>query len=90
MQNLIKILLRYSNFLVFIILEVAAFMLISRNNAYPRSSMLSTANAIIGWQHERLSNIGAYFSLRSQNELLAAENADLRNQLSAIDSLRND
>ena len=41
MQTLLKILQRYSNFLVFLTLEVAAFLLISLNNAYPRSSMLS-------------------------------------------------
>ena len=73
MQTLLKILLRYSNFLVFIALEVAAFMLISLNNAAPRSSMLSTANNFIAWQYEQISEVRGYFSLRSQNELLAAE-----------------
>ena len=87
MQNLLKILLRYSNFLVFIALEVAAFLLISLNNVYPRSSFLSTANDVVAWQHEQLSNIGGYFSLRSQNEQLAEENAALRNQIYAMDSL---
>jgi len=89
MQNLLKILLRYSNFLVFIALEVAAFMLISLNNAYPRSSILSTANNVVAWQHEMVSNINSYFSLRSQNELLAEENAALRNQICAMDSSAN-
>ena len=86
MQNLLKILLRYSNFLVFIALEVAAFMLISLNNAAPRSSMLSTANEVVAWQHEQISEISGYFSLRSQNEQLAAENAEVRNALCASDS----
>lgn len=89
MQNLLKILLRYSNFLVFIALEVAAFLLISLNNAYPRSSMMSTANDAIAWQHEQISEINGYFSLRSQNEQLAAENAMLHNQIGAMDSAQN-
>ena len=89
MQNLLKILLRYSNFLVFIALEVAAFLLISFNQAYPRSSMLSTANEFIAWQHEVVSGIHGYFSLRSQNEQLAAENAALRNQICSMDSAEN-
>ena len=89
MQNLLKILLRYSNFLVFILLEVAAFLLFSYNNAYPRSSMLSTANDFIAWQHTQISEINGYFGLRSQNELLAAENAALRNQICSMDSARN-
>ena len=87
MQNLLKILLRYSNFLVFIALEVAAFLLISLHNAAPRSSMFSTANSFIAWQHEQLNEINGYFSLRSQNEQLAAENAELRNALCLRDSV---
>jgi len=89
MQTLFKILARYSNFLVFLVLEVAAFLLIGYNNPYPRSSILSTANDVIAWQHEQISEINGYFSLRSQNELLAEENAALRNQLSAMDSVNH-
>ena len=90
MQNLLKILLRYGNFLVFILLEVAAFLLIFHNNAYPRSSVLSTANQIIAWQNEQLSEIISYFSLKEQNEVLATENAYLRNQLSHLQQWNDD
>ena len=86
MQNLLKILLRYSNFLVFIALEVAAFLLVSYNNAYPRSSLLSTANDFVAWQNEVVSEVRGYFSLRIQNEQLAIENADLRNQIGSMES----
>ena len=81
MQNLWKILLRYSNFLVFITLEVAAFLLIVSNSAAPRSSVLSTANQVVAWQYEQCSEIAEYFYLRSINTQLAAENAALRNRL---------
>lgn len=86
MQTLLKILQRYSNFLVFITLEVAAFLLISLNNAYPRSSMLSTANRFVAWQNEKVSNMRSYFHLQTQNEQLAVENAELRNQICSMDS----
>ena len=89
MQTLLKILLRYSNFLVFIVLEVAAFLLIGHNNTAPRSSMFSTANSVVAWQHEQLSAISGYFSLRRQNEQLAEENAALRNQLNLMDSVHS-
>ena len=89
MQNLLKILLRYSNFLVFIILEVAAFLLFSYNNAYPRSSILSTANEFVAWQNEQITGVKNYFRLRSVNEELAAENAALRNQICSMDSAQN-
>lgn len=90
MQTLLKILLRYSNFLVFIALEVAAFLLISMNNAYPRSSILSTANDFVAWQHAQISEINSYFGLKRQNEQLAAENAALRNRISSMESTEND
>ena len=89
MQTLIKILLRYSNFLVFIALEVAAFLLISWNSAYPRSSLLSTANDFVAWQNAQINEISGYFSLRSQNEQLAEENAALRNYICSMDSAEN-
>jgi len=78
--------MRYSNFLVFIALEVAAFLLLSWNNVYPRSSLLSTANDFVAWQHEQISEVKSYFSLRAQNEQLAEENAVLRNQISSMNS----
>ena len=88
MQTLLKILMRYSNFLVFIALEVAAFLLLSWNNVYPRSSLLSTANDFVAWQHEQISEVKSYFSLRAQNEQLAEENAVLRNQISSMNSAK--
>lgn len=81
MQNLWKILLRYSNFLVFLLLEVAAFLLIVYNNSYPRSSVLSTANQLVAWEYEVSSEVRGYFHLRSVNEQLATENAELRSRL---------
>ena len=86
MQNLLKILLRYSNFLVFIALEVAAFMLMLFNNPYPRSSVLSTANDAVAWQNEQVNEARGYFRLRSINEQLAEENAALRNHISSMES----
>ncbi|MCR5050350.1 MAG: rod shape-determining protein MreC [Paludibacteraceae bacterium] len=84
MQNLWKILLRYSNFLVFILLEVAAFLLLFYNQAYPRSSVLSTANEVIAWQYEQEEVIRDYFRLKRINSQLAEENAMLRNQLALL------
>ena len=89
MQNLLKILLRYSNFLVFIALEVAAFLLIVFNSAYPRSSVLSTANDIVAWQHAQVSEVREYFNLRSQNQQLAEENVALRNQICSMNAGQN-
>ncbi len=81
MQALLKFILRYGNFLLFILLEVAAFLLVVWSNAYPRSSALSTANRLVAWQYEMVSEVTGYFGLKGVNERLAAENAALRSQL---------
>ena len=51
--------------------------------------MLSTANDIVAWQHAQISEINSYFGLRSENELLAAENAALRNRICSMDSAQS-
>ena len=81
MQALLKFILRYGNFLLFILLEVAAFLLVVWSNAYPRSSALSTANRLVAWQYEMVSEVIGYFGLKGVNERLAAENAALRSRL---------
>lgn len=78
---------KHSNFLVFLILEVVAFLLISRYNTYPQSKFLSSSNAFLAWQDEQISFVKDYFSLRSANEQLLAENAQLRAALGWGDSI---
>ena len=81
MQSLLKFILRYGNFLLFLLLEVAAFLLVVWSNAYPRSSALSTANRLVAWQYEMVAEVTGYFGLKGVNERLAAENAALRSQM---------
>ena len=81
MQTLLKFILRYGNFLLFLLLEVAAFLLVVWSNAYPRSSALSTANRLVAWQYEMVAEVTGYFGLKGVNERLAAENASLRSQI---------
>ena len=81
MQTLLKFILRYGNFLLFLLLEVAAFLLVVWSNAYPRSSALSTANRLVAWQYEMVAEVTGYFGLKGVNERLAAENASLRSQM---------
>ncbi|MBQ2541116.1 MAG: rod shape-determining protein MreC [Paludibacteraceae bacterium] len=81
MQNLLKFIQKYSNFLVFLLLEVAAFLLIMQNSAYPKSTVLSTCNSIVAWNYSVEDAILSYFRLKEDNEQLQQENAMLRNQL---------
>ena len=90
MNNLLDTIRKYSNFLVFIILEVVAFLLIGTCNDYPHSKFLSTSNAIAGWQYEKITNLRNFFALRSINNDLAAENARLRSLLLPESQLPSD
>lgn len=87
MHNLLKFIQRYSNFLVFIVLEVVAFLLVVQNNMYPHSSVLSTANRLVAWNYQVVSNITGYFGLRTTNRQLAEENAALRNRVNELENL---
>ena len=75
MRNLIQILLRYSNFLIFLILEVVAFILICTSNEYQQSAVWSGANRIVAGMNNIQMTISEYFQLRAVNEQLAIENA---------------
>ncbi len=90
MRSLLKFIQRYSNFLVFINLEVVAFLFLLSYNEYPKSSILSTANQVVAWNYKMGNNISSYFHLKSTNEALEAENTALRNQIIALQNQLED
>ena len=81
MRNLIQFLVRYSNFLIFLMLEVVAFILIGTCNDYQQSAMWSSANRIVAGTNNIKTSIVDYFSLRADNAELAEENARLKAEL---------
>ena len=81
MRNLLQFLTRYSNFLIFLILEVVAFILICTSNEYQRSAVWSSANRVVAGVEEMKTNIVGYFRLHTENEVLMAENARLKEEL---------
>ena len=81
MKNLLQFLTRYSNFLIFLILEVVAFILITTTNHYQQSATWSAANKIVASIQHLATNITDYFSLREENVRLAEENAYLKTQM---------
>ena len=83
MRNLLDFLLRYSNFLIFLILEVVAFILIGTTHEYQNSTFWSSANRIVAGSNNIKTSITEYLSLREDNMELAAENAMLKTQLMA-------
>ena len=84
MRNLFLFIRRYYPFFLFLLLDVAAFILISKSNTYHHSTFVNSSNAITGKTYETKENITEYFQLKQQNQKLEEENADLRRQLSNI------
>ena len=80
MRNLLRFLWKYSNFVLFILMEVFCFYLVFQNNSFQKAGWINSSNAFAGNVFTTVNSIKEYFALKETNELLAAENARLRNQ----------
>ncbi len=76
-------LLRYGNFLLFLVLEFYAFYMVARYNKKPNEIYQSSANLVSGFVYENASTVRNYFSMQAVADSLARENAELRTQLEA-------
>ncbi len=92
MRSFLLFLYKYRAFLVFILLETAAFFLVVQNSNYNRATFFNSTNYVVGSFLERSNNVNAYFSLNEANQQLSNENALLRAKYLALlaHSGRND
>ncbi len=81
MSNLLKLLLRYQGFIIFLLLESVALVLLAHNSYYQQTRLFNAVQVVQNRYHETLSKVTDYISLKDENEMLARENAKLRNQL---------
>jgi rod shape-determining protein MreC len=81
MRNFIRFIIRNHFLLLFLSLEIVSFYFIFNYNQYHRNIYLSSSNQVSGFFYERFSSVIQYFDLKSTKEVLAQENAELRNQL---------
>jgi len=77
-RNFILFIRRFSNFLLFAVLEIVCIILIARTNTLQGSDVLSSANTVVGLISEKRDNIAYYFRLRDMNDSLLKENARLQ------------
>ncbi len=61
-------LLKYNYWFLFILLEVASFVLLFRFNSYQQSAYFTSANTVVGAVYEVSGGISSYFHLKSVNE----------------------
>ncbi len=77
MHNLLQLIVRFSNFLLLVGLEVVAFIFVIRGNKYQQMVANGAANAVTASIQLANDNITSYFRLRSDNAQLLEHNAQL-------------
>jgi rod shape-determining protein MreC len=78
MQQILNYILKNSNNLLFLLLLGISLGLTIQFHSFHRSKVISSANFLSGNVYEEINKTEEYFSLRSQNEDLAIENARLK------------
>jgi len=89
MRNLLAFIVRYHFFLLFLLFESLALILLANSTYYQRSVIQSAGNSISGKFYASISDITEYLKLRRTNELLSAENALLR-QMKGVSFIKTD
>lgn len=85
MRNLLNFLLKYNYWFLFIILEVASFVLLFRFNPYQQSAFFTSANVVSGAVYKVSGGVSSYFHLKSVNEDLLDRNMMLEQQISNLE-----
>ena len=85
MRNLLNFLVKYNYWFLFILLEVASFVLLFRLNRYQQSVFFTSANAVAGKLYEVTGSIAAYFHLKETNEDLLDHNIRLEQRVAQLE-----
>lgn len=72
--------------LLFLVMEIVAAWFFFESSPYQRARFIGASNVVLGGVDSRLRAVGDYFSLSTQNDRLALENARLRRRLSEFEN----
>lgn len=81
MRQIIYFIKKFRYFLLFIVLEILAFIIIIQGYSYHQSKFVNSANSITGGIYNKVNSINEFFHLRTENQLLNEENVRLKNLL---------
>lgn len=87
MRNFILFIRRFSNLILFLLLEVVCVILIARTNTMQGNDVMSSANFAIASMYEQRDDMAYYFSLRRMNDSLIRENTQLRKRLASYNEV---
>ncbi len=78
MQQIFNFILKNSNKLLFLLLLGISLGFTIQFHSYHKSKIISSANFVSGNAYKKINDVESYFSLRTQNDNLAFENARLK------------
>jgi rod shape-determining protein MreC len=78
MRNLVVFIWKHYFFFSFLLLETFCIYLLVQNNYFQRATFINSSNQLSANVLETSTNVKHYFNLKTENEKLAKENAELR------------
>lgn len=87
MRNFILFIRRFSNLILFLIVESVCIVLMARTNTIQGNSIMSSANVFLGTIYQKQNDVAYYFALRRMNDSLLQENARLQDQIMSYKSV---
>jgi rod shape-determining protein MreC len=84
MRTLFELIWRNHFVVLFVAIQSFCVYLIVQNNRYQHASFFNSSNAAVAKINEGITYFKEYIQLRENNQMLASENAQLRNMLSTI------
>jgi len=86
MQTLLRFIQKYSNLMLFLLLETIAITFMIRGSSYQGSKLIGMNREITGFVYSKVDGAREYFSLKQVNQELAEENMELRNRIDLLAS----
>ncbi len=83
MQNLLRLIIRFSFQIIFVILEIIALTLVFQKNPLPHARFFQITQDLNGFFYTQNQHFIRFFHLADENSVLVTENARLRNELAA-------
>jgi len=85
MRTLLRFFQKYSDFLLFLLLETVAIVLLVQDSAFQRSKIVGLNRQVSGYFYEKFDGAREYLDLKEANLILVEENSRLRNKLQLVD-----
>ena len=85
MRNLLNFLMKYNYWFLFLLLEVASFVLLFRFNRYQQGVFLTSANGVTGAIYGVAGSVSSYFHLKTVNADLLERNVWLERKVEVLE-----